>query len=400
MNIPKIRFHMFKDDYVNKKLCDISEITSSKRIYLSDYVNDGIPFYRGKEITELKSNKEVSDLLYITLDKYNEIKSKYGVPEENDILITGVGTLGNIYRVPNNNSFYFKDGNLIWLKNIKENSKYLEYNLEKNKRKILDSAIGSTQKALTIAGLNKLDFNFPSINEQTRVSIFLSLLDKKIELQSKKIEDLKLFKKGLINYEFNNLNDCKSMSLNDLGMTYSGLSGKTKEDFKNGNCKFINFMSVLKDNIDISSLTTVKIDLNEKQNKVVKGDLFFMTSSETKEEVGLCSTLSYEVKNLYLNSFCFGYRIDNLNLLNNEYLNCLLHTPKYRRQISNLGQGFTRVNISKNKLLELLIEVPDMKQQLRIVSINNNFNYKINLETKKLNKLNELKKGLIQSMFL
>lgn len=209
-----------------------------------------------------------------------------------------------------------------------------------------------------------------------------------------------LFKKGLINNELNCLNNCQSVSLNDLGITYSGLSGKTKEDFENGNCKFINFMSVLKDNIDISSLTTVKINPNEKQNKVEKGDLFFMTSSETKEEVALCSTLSYDVKNLYLNSFCFGYRINDLNVINNEYLNCLLHSPKYRKQISNLGQGFTRVNISKNKLLELLIEVPDMKQQLRIVSINNKLNCKINLENEKLNKLSELKKGLMQKMFV
>ena len=400
MNVPKIRFRDFNNDYISRKLSDISELTSSKRIYLSDYVSDGIPFYRGKEITELKANKNVSDLLYITKEKYNEIKIKYGVPEKNDILITGVGTLGNIYRVPNDNPFYFKDGNLIWLKNIKENSKYIEYNLERNKRKILDSAIGSTQKALTIVGLSKLEFNFPSLNEQTKVSNFLSLIDKKIELQSKKIEDLKLFKKGLINKELNNLNDCKSISLNELGTTYSGLYGKTKEDFENGNCKFINFMGVLKDNIDVSSLTTVKINPNEKQNKVEKGDLFFMTSSETKEEVALCSTLSYDVKNLYLNSFCFGYRINNLNLINNEYLNCLLHSPKYRKQISNLGQGFTRVNISKNKLLELLVEVPDMKQQIRIVSINNKINYIINSEINKLNKLNELKKGLMQNMFV
>ena len=205
MNVPKIRFRDFNNDYISRKLSDISELTSSKRIYLSDYVSDGIPFYRGKEITELKANKNVSDLLYITKEKYNEIKIKYGVPEKNDILITGVGTLGNIYRVPNDNPFYFKDGNLIWLKNIKENSKYIEYNLERNKRKILDSAIGSTQKALTIVGLSKLEFNFPSLNEQTKVSNFLSLIDKKIELQSKKIEDLKLFKKGLIKRRTNRL---------------------------------------------------------------------------------------------------------------------------------------------------------------------------------------------------
>ena len=159
-------------------------------------------------------------------------------------------------------------------------------------------------------------------------------------------------------------------------------------------------MSVLKDSINISLLTKVKINPNEKQNKVKKNDLFFMTSSETKEEVALCSTITNDVDDLYLNSFCFGFRINNLNLLNNEFLNCLLHSPKYRKQISNLGQGFTRVNISKNKLLELSIEIPDMDQQLRIVKINNFFNKKIDLENNKLIKLNELKKGLMQSMFV
>ena len=374
MKVPKLRFSNIDKDYEIKNVSDIT--------------------------LNISSGKISKQLEYGEYNVYGSMgvigKSNFYDYTGEKVLVARVGAnAGSVNKI--NEKCCISDNTLV-LEPKDVLNDYLYYALSHyNPKKLI---FGSGQPLVTGGQLKKIKLGIPSKEEQTRVSKFLSLLDKKIELQSKKIEDLKLFKKGLINYEFNNLNDCKSMSLNDLGMTYSGLSGKTKEDFKNGNCKFINFMSVLKDNIDISSLTTVKIDLNEKQNKVVKGDLFFMTSSETKEEVGLCSTLSYEVKNLYLNSFCFGYRIDNLNLLNNEYLNCLLHTPKYRRQISNLGQGFTRVNISKNKLLELLIEVPDMKQQLRIVSINNNFNYKINLETKKLNKLNELKKGLIQSMFL
>ncbi len=400
MNVPKMRFRDFNNEYISKKLSDISELTSSKRIYLSDYVNDGIPFYRGKEITELKANKDVSDLLYITKEKYNEIKTKYGVPEKNDILITGVGTLGNIYRVTNENPFYFKDGNLIWLKNIKENSKYIEYNLEKNKRKILDSAIGSTQKALTIVGLSKLEFSFPSLNEQTKVSNFLSLLDKKIELQSKKIEDLKLFKKGLSNDLIDCINEYNEFTLEDIGTTYSGLSGKAKEDFENGNSKFISFMSVLKDKIEVDKLPTVKIDSNENQNKVQKNDLFFNTSSETKEEVALCSTINEDIDNLYLNSFCFGYRINNLKLVNNEYLNIMLHCTSYRKLISNLGQGFTRVNISKKELMNLIVKVPSIDVQTKIVDIINKVKNIIDLEVIKLSKLLEFKKGLMQQLFI
>ena len=400
MNVPKLRFKEFNDEYKTLKLSDVAELTSSKRIYLSDYTSNGIPFYRGKEISELKLNKPVSDLLYISNEKYEEMKLKYGVPKENEILITGVGTLGNIYRIPNNNKFYFKDGNLIWLKNIKQNSEYLEYNLEFNKKKLLDSAIGSTQKALTIAGLNKLSFNYPSILEQTKIAKTMKLIDKKIELQSKKIEDLKLFKKGLSNDLINGINEYKEVSLKDIGITYSGLSGKSKEDFESGNSKFVSFMSILKDKIEIDKLPTVMINGNEKQNKVQKYDLFFNTSSETKEEVALCSTINEDVDNLYLNSFCFGYRINDLKLVNNEYLNIMLHCTSYRKLISNLGQGFTRVNISKNELMDLVVKVPSIDVQIKIVDIVNKVKSIIDLEAIKLSKLQELKKGLMQNMFV
>lgn len=192
----------------------------------------------------------------------------------------------------------------------------------------------------------------------------------------------------------------EEITLGKLGNTYSGLSGKSKEDFGNGNCKFITFMSVLNDSININDLLYVKINDNEKQNQVKQCDLFFTTSSETKEEVGLCSTLAEEVSNLYLNSFCFGYRINDLSVVNNEYLNTLLHCKEYRKKISNLGQGFTRVNISKNKLLDILIKVPDIKEQMKVVDISNKINGKLKVEEEKLIKLQEFKKGLMQSMFV
>ena len=375
MNVPKIRFSEFNNDYEKLKYGDVLKIKSGRDQKQVECENGKYPILgTGGEIGRTNS------FLY---NKPSVLIGRKGTINKPQYMETPFWTVDTL--------FYSEIFD-------KCHPKYLYYSFQNVNWKKYDESTGVP--SLSCSTIEKVDCYIPKKTEQIKVSNFLSLLDKKIELQYKKIEDLKLFKKGLINNELNCLNNCQSVSLNDLGITYSGLSGKTKEDFENGNCKFINFMSVLKDNIDISSLTTVKINPNEKQNKVEKGDLFFMTSSETKEEVALCSTLLYDVKNLYLNSFCFGYRINDLNVINNEYLNCLLHSPKYRKQISNLGQGFTRVNISKNKLLELLIEVPDMKQQLRIVSINNKLNCKINLENEKLNKLSELKKGLMQKMFV
>lgn len=395
---PKLRFKNFNDEWEETELKNItSEIAYGMNSASKEYDGEN-KYIRITDIDENSnrySNKDVVSPDGILEDKF--------LVKENDILFARTGaSTGKTYLYNSNDGKLYYAGFLIKASIINHNSNFIfqQTKLNKYNNWIRIMSMRSGQPGINSQEYGSYKFSITNIDEENKISNFLSLIDKKIELQSKKIEDLKLFKKGLINNELNCLNNCQSVSLNDLGITYSGLSGKTKEDFENGNCKFINFMSVLKDNIDISSLTTVKINPNEKQNKVEKGDLFFMTSSETKEEVALCSTLSYDVKNLYLNSFCFGYRINDLNVINNEYLNCLLHSPKYRKQISNLGQGFTRVNISKNKLLELLIEVPDMKQQLRIVSINNKLNCKINLENEKLNKLSELKKGLMQKMFV
>ena len=105
--MPKLRFQEFTGEWEEKKLGEVCGMTSSKRVYVSDYVKKGIPFYRGKEITELKNNQVPTDILYIKKERYNEYKSKYGVPQKSDILITAVGTLGNVWRIDNTKTILF-----------------------------------------------------------------------------------------------------------------------------------------------------------------------------------------------------------------------------------------------------------------------------------------------------
>ena len=133
--VPKLRFKNLEGIWEPKSLKDIACLTSSKRVHLSDYVKEGIPFFRGKEITELKSGIIPSDILYISPLLFNEFKAKYGTPKAGEILITAVGTLGNIYHINNIGDFYFKDGNLIWLKELKCNSLFLSFLLTFKKMK-------------------------------------------------------------------------------------------------------------------------------------------------------------------------------------------------------------------------------------------------------------------------
>jgi len=199
--VPKLRFKEFEKDgeWAEKKLGELAELTSSKRVHLADYVSSGVPFFRGKEISQLKNNQLPNDILYISNEQYKEIKNKYGVPTKGDILITAVGTLGNVYRIKNDEEFYFKDGNLIWMKNILIDSNFLEVLLDVEKEKVLASAIGSSQKALTMAALNKIEFQIPrNPIEQQKVAETLSTLNKLSREQSNKIEQLKSHKKGLM----------------------------------------------------------------------------------------------------------------------------------------------------------------------------------------------------------
>ena len=203
LKAPKLRFPGFTDDWEQRKLKELGELTSSKRIHVSDYVDNGIPFYRGKEITELKENKTISEPLYISENSYQELSNKYGVPKIGELLITAVGTIGNTW-VIDKTPFYFKDGNLIWFKKIKCDANYLDCVLSSpiGQKLIDDSASGSNQKALTIVKLNEIEIKLPALDEQKKISLFFSMINNLITLHQRKLDTLKKLKKGFLQKMF------------------------------------------------------------------------------------------------------------------------------------------------------------------------------------------------------
>ena len=175
-------------------------------------------------------------------------------------------------------------------------------------------------KTLGQKEFENLELAIPTIFEQKKIAAFFSLIDKKIELQTEKVEELKNYKKGLMQKIFsqelrfkdengNKYPEWEEKTLQQIGFTYAGLSGKTKEDFGFGNGSFVTYINVFRNTLAKRMIEQVNISEQENQNPVLKGDLLFTTSSETPNEVGMVSCWDYEIKNLYLNSFCFGYRI-------------------------------------------------------------------------------------------
>lgn len=184
--------------------------------------------------------------------------------------------------------------------------------------------------------------------------------------------------------------------LGEVGETYTGLSGKTKDDFGHGNGKFVTYMNVFTNTVGLSDMTEA-VEIDDSQNKVRFGDVLFTTSSETPEEVGMSSVWLGSSENIYLNSFCFGYRPTiNFDLY---YLAYMLRSSSMRKKITFLAQGISRYNISKNKMMDIEIPIPPIEEQKQIGSYFRNLDRLITLHQRKYDKLTNMKKSMLEKMF-
>ena len=184
--------------------------------------------------------------------------------------------------------------------------------------------------------------------------------------------------------------------MGDSGTTYGGLTGKTKEDFGHGNARFIPYTNVFDNPLtDTKRLEAVEIDSS--QNQVEYGDVFFTVSSETPNEVGMSSVWLSDQEDVYLNSFCFGYRQDST--FDPHYLAYMLRSSSVRSNLTLLAQGISRFNISKNKVMELSVPVPSAVEQKQLGQYFTKLDSLITLHQRKFEKLVQLKKSMLDKMF-
>ena len=184
--------------------------------------------------------------------------------------------------------------------------------------------------------------------------------------------------------------------LGDMGSTFTGLSGKTKEDFGHGDAQFITYMNVFSNPVANLEMTEA-VEIDAKQNRVKKGDVFFTTSSETPEEVGMSCVMPENKDNIYLNSFCFGYRpTEKFDL---DYLAYVLRADSFRKDMTFLAQGISRYNISKNKVMEVSIPIPNLEEQNMVGRYFSNLDHLITLHQRKYDKLLNVKKSMLEKMF-
>ena len=366
MNVPKLRFKEFKDEWITEKVGDSTKILMCKRIFSSDTSDSGeIPFYK---IGTIGSKPDA----FISRELFEQYKNKYNYPRTGEVLITCSGTVGKCVIFDGKDSYY-QDSNIVWLDNPSKKiiNDYLYYYVSNVDWSRLNS---TTIVRIYGDNLRNLKIIYPSNqNEQEKITNTIKLLDKKIELQSKKIEDLKLFKLSIKNNIFKSFDKEQKMSIEELLEFEQPIKYIVKSEEYTDNRD------------DIPVLTANKAFI---LGYCKEGNFY-------NKECIIFDDFTLDMK--YVN-FAFKVKSSAIKILTPkeninikyiyEYMQFLnLHSEEHKRHYISIVQ-------------KIQIPVPIFKIQNKIATQLNCFDSKIELENNKLLKLTELKKGLMQNMFV
>ena len=204
-SVPEIRFKGFTDAWEQRKLGDIMNVTSVKRIHQSDWTDSGVRFLRARDIVSASKNEEPDDYLYISKEKYDEYSLISGKVSVGDLLVTGVGTIGVPYLIRNSEPLYFKDGNIIWFQNgTKIDGDFFLYSFfGKAIQDFINESAGiGTVGTYTIESGKKTPISLPEMKEQQQIGAYFRNLDNLITLHQRELEKLQNIKKSMLEKMF------------------------------------------------------------------------------------------------------------------------------------------------------------------------------------------------------
>lgn len=268
--------------------------------------------------------------------------------------------------------------------------------------RMVDISVGGLSPTINWSDLKHQEFLLPPKAQQAELAELLWAMDDVIEKDLEVIKKYNVFYLKSINEQTSKNNEyCKyEYVLSSLGETYNGLNGKTKIDFGEGE-RYINYLNVYRNyEINENEFDLVKISANENQNQVKYGDIIFTGSSETPDEVGITSVVLKDLKNYYLNSFCFGFRLFDFTKLDPRYAKFLFRNSEIRNFLNLRAQGSTRFNLSKTDLKnKLILNLPDINKQLEIYNSLNELESNVLKLESKLRSSKALQKALINQIF-
>jgi type I restriction enzyme S subunit len=339
---------------------------------------------------------------------YRTLLTPKSKPQKNDILLTKDGTLGRLGLV-GDEVICINQSVAIIRPNRKVEPLFLKLLLEspRYQRRMLEDAGGSTIKHIYISIVNSMRIAVPSNRaEQRIIAEALSDVDELLRTQDRLIVKKRDLKQAAMQQLLTSETRLPGFhrewvvkTLGDLGSTYGGLTGKTKADFGEGSGHYVTFMNVMTNVvIDCGTFERVRVSPTESQNRVAKGDLLFNGSSETPEEVAMCAVLAADVRDLFLNSFCFGFRFRDGAEADGLFLAYYLRSNEGRELMKSLAQGSTRYNLSKIALLKSPLRLPSLPEQTAIAAVLTDMDAELLALEQRREKTRDLKQAMMQEL--
>ncbi len=400
---PHLRFPEFTDEWKEVKLGEVAHFSGggTPSSEYSSYWEGTIPWISSSDIQN-NNVTQINVTRFITKEALQHSSTKL-CKAPCVLVVTRVG----VGKVAYSDIDICTSQDFCILTDIQCEYHFLSYYLLTVMGKKVREVQGTSIKGITMQEVKSFHLCLPSLPEQRKIAALLSLIDERIEVQNAIIKEQEALKASLLRRLFDRTlrfpeftDEWKVVKLGEVGKMYNGLSGKKAADFGAG-YPFITYKMVFDSGvIDMSKVSYVEIRPGEKQNKVREGDIFFTTSSETIDEVGMSSVLLRDADNLFLNSFCFGYRLNTPNLTTSQYLGYMLRGPQMRMRISSLGQGITRFNISKEKVADLQIAIPSLPEQRKIAALLSLIDERIAVEKEYATLLQKQKAYLLRQMFV
>lgn len=395
-NVPELRFRGFEDEWIEKKLNEITKLTDGVH-FTPEYVNNGIQFWSVETIVSNVKPK------YITKEA-NKLANKRCKPEKFDILMTRIGTLAKSKVLTDDNAINIYVSVALIKSNKIFNSFFLKQYFDTNiyyKDFLSKALLTAVPKKINMDSLKQTKVKLPSLQEQKKIADFFSLVDKKIEKQSEKVEALKTYKKGIIQKIFKQEIRFKDQN----GREYPEWEDKRLGDIielksvrnSNNNVNFILSVSNSKGFIcqDEQFEDRIVASSNVSNYKVVNKDDFAFNPSRIN--VGSIARLKYFEQGIVSPMYiCFRCK----SRLKNDFLEFFLDTYHFNAQVKNKLEGSVRQSLSSDSLCSIKINLPCLKEQVKIANFLTIINKKIEKEEKKLEKLKVYKKGLLQKMFV
>jgi len=393
-----LRFPEFEGEWKKEQLGDTADFSKGAGISKEQLSEKGEPcILYGELYTKYKS-----EVIYDIISKTDIDSTKLVRSQANDVIIPSSGEtaedIATARCVLKNNILLGGDLNIIRLH--KHSGSFMSYQLNgKRKYDIAKVAQGVSVVHLYAEHLKGVNTYNPCMEEQEKIARLLSLLDERIATQNKIIERYESLIRGINDSLYAQYGNEVKTSFANLGSSYSGLSGKSAQDFGSGK-PFITYLNVYSNNvINEKDFQFVAIKDNEKQNVVEYGDVLFTLSSETPEEVGIGSVYLGKEK-VYLNSFCFGIHITNTEVVYSPYLSYYVSSTPFRKFIYPYAQGSTRFNLCKADFEKASIKLPSLENQKRIYSILSHIESKTETEKSLLDLYNSQKQYLLRQMLI